>query len=381
MNVSGNRNRDFLDAAAGERKLPVIWLLTDDRPGHTTQVIGVAKALAGTTVRKSLAFNVFNYLPNPLLGASLASLTPKARAEIAPPYPDLVLGMGRRVAPVARWIMRESKGRTKAVLLGRKVAASTSDDELVVRLAHFGHGFQKNECSLLVPPTQVDAMLIDAIRSRDGDPMDDIPRPHVVLLVGGPTAQHQFDARFAYRLARDIAGAAAEHRGGLAIVTSRRTPAVAIEAMKRSAPAAHVHEWQADRLNNPYLTYLAHADYVVVTGESESMLAEAVAAGKPLTIYPLVARTPGTKQRLGGWVVRTSHGSGTLSQLCRSLLAKGWITPPRDLSEMHRLMVERGLARLFSRSLNTVPPAPYDDLVDVVSRITRMLGPAGQTRR
>ena len=39
-----------------------------------------------------------------------------------PGYPDLVIGMGRRVVPIARWIKRDSGGRSRVVLLGRKAA-------------------------------------------------------------------------------------------------------------------------------------------------------------------------------------------------------------------------------------------------------------------
>ena len=67
------------------------------------------------------------------------------------------------------------------------------------------------------------------------------------------------------------------------------TPADAIDAIRRVAPEAHLHLWQADRADNPYLSYLAAADLLVVTGESESMLAEASA-----TATTTSSTTPGT---------------------------------------------------------------------------------------
>ena len=277
MNVATRRNGDYLEAPAADRKRPVIWLLLDGRPGHDTQVIGLANRLEGEIERKRLDFTLLNYIPNPLLGSSLASLTRQSRASLAAPPPDLVIGMGRRVVPAARWIRRQAIGRTRVVLLGRKVATGDDPDEHRIRLAHFGQPPSTHESVLLLPPTQVDRQALDRLRAESADPMPEMARPHILLLVGGPTAHHHFDADFANRMAREVADASARAGGGLAIVTSRRTPPAAVAAMREAAPAAHLHEWRADRQANPYLSYLAHADLIVVTGESESMLAEAAA--------------------------------------------------------------------------------------------------------
>ena len=39
-------------------------------------------------------------------------------ALLQPPWPDLVVGIGRRTVPVARWIQQRSGGRTDLVRLG-----------------------------------------------------------------------------------------------------------------------------------------------------------------------------------------------------------------------------------------------------------------------
>ena len=47
-------------AAPGEERAPLVWLLLDDRPGHTTQAVGLAEALGWPYERKTLAFTALN---------------------------------------------------------------------------------------------------------------------------------------------------------------------------------------------------------------------------------------------------------------------------------------------------------------------------------
>jgi mitochondrial fission protein ELM1 len=344
-----------------------VWLLIDDRPGHATQVRGVARRLGLPAVEKALQFNALNRLPNPLLGASTLSLRKGERID--PPYPDLVIGMGRRIVPVARAIKRASGGRTRIVLLGRKAANDSDAADLSVACVHFRLLPHPDLVELVVPPTQVDANTLAAARKVRPDPLSGLKHPRVVLLAGGPTVQHAFEADFAGRMTRDIAAAALAIEGSLAIVTSRRTPKDAIAAMRNAAPQAHLHEWRADRADNPFLSYLAHSDLLVVTGESESLLSEAAATGLPVTIYPLPARPKRLKDRFAEALRAHAENNG----LARMLLDGGWVAPPRDLDMMHRMMVTHGRARLFDGSLNQTKPAPAHELDDLARRIRALI--------
>jgi len=44
---------------------PRIWALLDDRPGHSTQTLGLARALNLPIEEKYLSFNILNRLPTP----------------------------------------------------------------------------------------------------------------------------------------------------------------------------------------------------------------------------------------------------------------------------------------------------------------------------
>jgi hypothetical protein len=226
---------------------------------------------------------------------------------------------------------------------------------------------------LVVPPTQVDSIALGDARTTHGDPLAGQSSPRVLLLAGGPTVHHRFDATLAGCMAGEVAAAARSRGGSLAIVTSRRTPADAVAAMRATAPDAQIHQWRADQPANPYLAYLACADLIVVTGESESMLAEAVATGQPLTIYPLPPKPESAKQTFARWVRHSAAGSGPWATLCRAALAGGWITPPRDLDLMHSLIVARGWAGLFANGLNTSPPQPSTETSALAAHIIGLL--------
>jgi uncharacterized protein len=357
-----------------------VWLLVDDRPGHRTQVTGLARKLGWPAIEHKLSFNWLNRLPNPILGSSVISLDRTSQRKLVPPYPDLVVGMGRRVLPIARRIRARSCGHTHIVILGRKAGGGAMHADLFVSCAHFGTLPKENLFELVVPPTQVDMESLAEARSARPDPMVDLARPRTVLLVGGPTAQHAFTPSFAARMAGEIATAAARLGGDLAIVTSRRTPSRVIDTMRIAAPEAHLHLWEASRKDNPYLSYIAHADYLAVTGESESMLAEGAAARLPLTIYPLEAVAPGPKRRFAVALRMWASGEGAGARLARFLLESGWIAPPRDLSVMHRAMEDQGLAKLFDGSINTSVPCPNDELDRLTQAIDKLIASPWRTR-
>lgn len=355
---------------------PRVWLLIDDRPGHRTQVEGLARMMGWPAEDRVLSFNVLNYIPNPALGGSLLSLSRSSAESLRPPFPDVVIGMGRRVVPVARWIKRSSGGRSRIVTLGRKAGGASRNADLYVSCSHFGSFPNPRLFELAVPPTKVDAESLAAARDSRPDPLDGLRHPRVVLLVGGPTAQHEFTADFAREMTHRVASSVSNLGGDLAIVTSRRTPEHAIAAMRDAAPAAHFHVWERARVDNPYLSYLAAADALVVTGESESMLAEGAATGLPLTILPLPSKIPGLKARLIAAVHRKARGRGWLADACRQLFDIGWLAPPRDLDRLHRAMEDHGLARLFDGKVSLDTPRRNPDLERLKQRIGELLDQA-----
>ena len=61
---------------------PRVWVLTDDRPGNTTQSTGLAEELGWPYERKELEFGALSALHNELVGASLSGLTAASASQI-----------------------------------------------------------------------------------------------------------------------------------------------------------------------------------------------------------------------------------------------------------------------------------------------------------
>ena len=94
---------------------PEIWVLADDRAGNRSQVLGVAECLRKPFKIKDLTYGPLVRLPNQVMPASFATLNYISRRKLVEPWPDLIIGAGRRTAGIARRIKKLSSGATRAV--------------------------------------------------------------------------------------------------------------------------------------------------------------------------------------------------------------------------------------------------------------------------
>jgi hypothetical protein len=389
----------FDDATAGgDRRLrtrewgrrlsgpPRVWILADDKAGHTTQSVGLAETLGWPYEIKHLRFNRLNRVDNRVLGASLASLDRGRSTPLEPPWPTVVISTGRRTAPVARWIGRTSGGQTRLVQLGRKGGEVVDDFDAVITCAHFRLPLHPRRIETTVPLNDVTPERLAAAAARWRGLCGDAPRPHVALLVGGTSALHCLDADTARRMAHEVRAAAEAAGGTVFAITSPRTGPDATRALETVLTAPHrVHVWRRGEHENPYLGYLALADVLVVTGESESMLAEAAAVGKPFAIFPIPLRPPRLRDRIRGWVVARAYArprkqKGTirpqqgLEYACARLIERGAIYPLRDLDRLHDALVRLGVASRFDGTLPARPGRALQEVHEVALRVRALVG-------
>ena len=371
---------------------PRVWVLCDDRPGNTTQSMGLAEALGWPFGSIELGFSTLADIPNPLMGASLRGLRDDVRRRLVPPWPDLVIAAGRRTAPVARWIGEQSRGRTRLVQLGRKGANPAARFDLAVTPRYAQLIPHPRRLEIAAPLTRVRA---DALEQAGRDwkgLFDGAASPRIALLVGGESQRHEFTPEDASRLGHEVAEMAHRLGGSVFATTSRRTSEEAAAALDEAlAGAVHIHHWSpgSTTQENPYLGYLALADVLVVTGESESMVAEACATGKPVCIYPLKKRPRGVVFDVADSFIdavvkrayaRPLNNRGTtrpqqrLEYLCARWIERGFVRPNRDLDDFHRGLEEQGVARIFDGSLPSGGPNAYSESVRVASRVRALMG-------
>ena len=289
------------------RRQPRIWVLLGHRTGDNNQLLALAEALKLPFETRTLNFNLLRIL-RPMLGASLISLNWASRKVIAPPWPDLVLGIGWRSVAVSRWIKRASGGNTKLVRLGDPRAGSRLFD-LIVTTPQYPVDEVGN--LLRLPLGMSRFRSAPAPSEAETAFLDDLPRPHRLIAVGGPAKYWELGSDRVASAASRLAG-----RGGTAIlVTSPRTPSDISAALERlDKPNLRLISGPEPRF--PVL--LDDADEIFVTGDSTAMLSEAVLSGKPVGIIPLELSSEG--QRVLG---QESAGKRDLRKFWSSLRDRG----------------------------------------------------------
>jgi mitochondrial fission protein ELM1 len=253
-----------------------VWVLADPRAGTAAQALGIAERLGLSFAIHPLAWSPLARLPWPL--PTLAGLTAAARAGLGgPPWPRLVLSAGRRAAPVALWLGRRGARTVHCMRPGFGAAAF---DLLVIGRHDDPPGAPNilpilGACHRLAPARLATARAEWAALAA-------LPAPRVALLVGGKPGRQ---GPMAPATAAAIATRVASFAGSVMASTSRRSGPAAAEAMASALAGVPHRLYRAGEAGpNPYAGFLAWADAVVVTGDSVSMLSEALATPAPVFI-------------------------------------------------------------------------------------------------
>ena len=276
-------------------KRPRVWLLLGHRRGDNNQVLALGEALGVPFETRTMTYKRLARLRMKLFKTDVGHLKSDARQWLQPPWPDLVIGIGRRTVPVARWIQEQSGGRANLVRLGHPRAPNEWFD-LVISTRQYP-----------VPPGE-NLITLQLAMNRFRKPprpteaerawMDHLPRPHLLLSLGGPSAMWRLD-NAALRLAATKLVRRVEREGGtLIVVGSPRTPKDAW-ALVRDAVGESIHAAIVAKNEVRYPVLLADADEHHVTADSVSMISEAIMTGKPVGLITVEPDARG-KRRIRG---------------------------------------------------------------------------------
>jgi mitochondrial fission protein ELM1 len=265
-----------------------IWVLTDGRPGHISQTLGLAEALTATPVVKVIGLRAPFKQLSPFLGWAGGWALSEKSARIAAPWPKLVITSGRSAIPIALAIRRASRKATYLVNV-QDPGFRRRYFDLIVVPEHDGLS-GRNILSTAGALGRVTPKKLANAAAEFGPGLAHLPSPRVAVLIGGANGVFQTPEDVVHRIARDLAAVAATG-AGLMVTFSRRT-GPAMEAIIRDALAgSNAAIWDGTG-GNPYFAYLALADHVVVTEDSASMVSEAAATGKPISILRLAGGSP-----------------------------------------------------------------------------------------
>jgi mitochondrial fission protein ELM1 len=329
---------------------PLIWILSRGRKGDLDQMLALAKATGWPCDVKTLRF----------AGPEIPVLSKLLLTEkISPPWPDIVLCAEASPSVIAREIRRLSP-ETRIVCLGRPAGAPENFD-LVITTAQYRLPPAANVVELSMPL----AAAAEAPLGRPGGP--------VALVVGGPAFPDLLDAAAAETLAADALALAARKGTTLDVLTSPRTPPEAIAVLERRITGPH-RLGIFGRGANRYREALAGASDIIVTSDSVSMVADALASGRPVSVYPL-PQALNFKWKLGSWLYRHAvEARQPLMRPVRWLFDTGVIEVAPDRRKLFaRLAAEKRLGWFGEDPPSPQPGAAQRDLATAVESLRRLM--------
>jgi mitochondrial fission protein ELM1 len=325
--------RATIDAARrdGEKHamLPLrTWTLAEGIAGLQAQALGLAEA-AGLAVEPRLlrARGLWRHVPPAWWPAPLAAIAPET---LAPDLPELIIGCGGKAAAV----LAALRGRTRTVIV-QHPRIDIRRFDLVVAARHD----ELTGPNVLVTRTAVHRVTPErlAAAALEWAPLlAHLPRPLVAVLVGGSNGRFRLDTAFGARLAGQLADMMRRDRVGLALTPSRRTDPAVRQMLGDTLRPLGAEIWDMTG-ENPYFGMLALADVIVVTGDSVSMVSEAVATAAPVLVVDL----PGQSRRIG-------------------LFRQG--------------LIDDGRIRPYQGRLETWNAQPLDDTAQAAAEMCRRLG-------
>ncbi|WP_246731529.1 mitochondrial fission ELM1 family protein [Methylocapsa sp. S129] len=257
-----------------------VLVLSSGKAGHEANSLGVADALGAP-------YAVRNVAPRALF-ASLSPYGPvdprdrpgRAGSVFARPFPHIVIASGRVTVPYIRAIKRAAGDKVFTVFL-QDPRYSRANMDLIWAPEHDGLA-GRNVISTLTSPHPFSAARLAAARAEPDPRVAILPSPRAAIILGGPSGAHDFAPADVARL---TAAAAAIAAAGYSVMAtpSRRTPPELVEAVRQGLGAAPAFVWDGTGAN-PYAQMLAHADAILVTGDSVNMVGEAAATGAPVHV-------------------------------------------------------------------------------------------------
>lgn len=280
------------NADKNEQRLPKIWVISDGTMGMLAQSLALVQAMEmdfhDVRIFASPIYRLF-----PQLGAMpLMPISPRrSDRKLGPPWPEIVITCGKRMAGAALAIKRLNGGKTKLVHIQDPRIDPSYFDVMVVPehddLAHQGHAHVISSRGALNRLThqQIKKQAKDVKRG-----LRKTAQPITAVMIGGHNRRYKASAGDFKRLAGELRQFAKQNNRFLYLVSSRRTPKAGIAALREGLADWPHQIWDGDG-DNPYPGILGLADDVIVTSDSVNMTCEACFTGLPVYIANLREET------------------------------------------------------------------------------------------
>ena len=268
----------------GTRAADTCWVMTDGKAGMEVQCVGLAEALGfEPRIKRIQVTKPWRWLPPQWVPDPLGTIGPK-RDPLAPPWPAVLIASGRQTVAPSMAIRRASGGRTFTVQIQNPVVGPAAFDVVVAPRHDRLTG--DNVIETIGGLNRVTAARLSAAAAKFGPAFAHLPRPLIVVALGGNNRAYRFTRAIARRLGANLARLCRAEGAGLLVTTSRRTDPGTLTLLRAALNGCAAEIWDGAG-ENPYLGYLGLADAFVVTGDSVNMVCEAATTGKPVYLVEL----------------------------------------------------------------------------------------------
>jgi mitochondrial fission protein ELM1 len=264
--------------------------VSDGKAGTENQALGLAEALGLAPVVKRVRLRPpwRWFSPHWRIGNRYA--LGRGGDPFSPPWPAVLISAGRHgIAPSLA--LAATPGVFRIHLQDPRIDPAHFD--LVVAPEHDAvRG--PNVVLTRGAITRITPAKLAEARERFAPLIGGLPGPRIAALIGGRSRHHDLSPAKAESLGRRLVGLAARYGGSLLVSTSRRTGAAAGAALRAAVlEAPHLFFDPAAALGeNPYLGFLAWADFIVVTNDSVSMASDAATTGTPIFVDEIEGHAP-----------------------------------------------------------------------------------------
>lgn len=321
------------------------WCISKGMAGMNSQTSGLASAVGFEPLEDSKAQSAtyefintrmafpWNCLPFSMIPKTGRVLQHPEVLE-ASPLPRLVVSCGRQgVIPALH--LKKKYGRKIFTVHIQDPRCDTSGFDMVLIPEH-DRGRGPNVYLTMGALHKITPEKLEAARHTPAaEQFIDPTRSLVSVLLGGKNGYYSFSQADIDRLFEKLNRLVDEHDVRLAVLTSNRTPTEVCTRLARDFGDKHFI-WNGQG-TNPYFEALALADYIVVTGDSVSMVSEATATGRPVFVEHLTERRTARRFRK---FHRMFEEAG-LTRRFDGKLAEWDYEPPNDTPNVARLIRER----------------------------------------
>ena len=290
--------------------LKKVLVLDDGKKGHLKQSMAVVKQIKRYRQDEGFApehlvvdtarvrfknktmktlFNLFTPLMTTFLQMHIKLLAmvleKESYGDVVNRYADVIVSCGSSLFGVSKALKMENHARNVTVLDPGPVNRASFD--LIVLPRHDASGGDEEKDNVAVTdlaPNLIDSESISRFQVQGAG-----SGKRIGLLLGGDNPCFSFGEALTKSIARNIKVTCEQLDGYAHITTSRRTPAAAEKVLTEEFDGfprlAEFISGKDDRDEHTVEKILAVSDILIVSGESISMVSEAVSSGRPVMVF------------------------------------------------------------------------------------------------